>query len=50
MEKTYRSAQINRLSAGEHSLRSGVIFLDMLNNLERVTDHSRNIAETVLSS
>jgi phosphate:Na+ symporter len=48
LERAYRSAHINKLSSGEHSLRSGVIFLDMLNNLERITDHSRNIAEVVL--
>jgi phosphate:Na+ symporter len=50
LEKEYRSAHINVISAGEYSLRSGVIFLDLLNNLERVADHSKNIAEAVLGS
>ena len=48
MKARYRSRHINRLSADEYSVRSGVIFLEMLNNLERITDHSKNIAETVL--
>ena len=48
LERAYRSAHINKMSSGEYSLRSGVIFLDMLNNLERITDHARNIAEVVL--
>ena len=49
LERTHRTTHINRLSTGEYSMRSGVAFLDMLNNLERITDHSRNIAEAVLS-
>ena len=48
LKTIYHSEYINRISTGEYSLRSGVIFLDMLNNLERITDHSKNIAETVL--
>ena len=47
MQETYRTGHINRLTAGECNPRSGVIFVEMLNNLERITDHSKNIAETV---
>ena len=48
MKSKYRQEHINRLALEEYNLRSGVLFMEMLNNLERITDHSKNIAETVL--
>ena len=48
MKKSYRANHINRLQTGEYDVRSGILFLEMINNLERITDLSKNIAETVV--
>lgn len=49
MEKILRSNHIKRLNEGTCNPSSGVIFLDMLSNFERVGDHSFNIATYVLN-
>ncbi|MDH8677218.1 Na/Pi cotransporter family protein [Fusibacter bizertensis] len=48
MEKTLRKKHISRLNEGRCETSSGIIFLDMLSNLERISDHSSNIALAVL--
>ncbi|GAB6108578.1 Na/Pi cotransporter family protein [Fusibacter bizertensis] len=48
MEKTLRKKHIARLNEGRCEMSSGIIFLDMLSNLERISDHSSNIALAVL--
>ncbi|MDO4798991.1 MAG: Na/Pi cotransporter family protein [Bacillota bacterium] len=48
MEKALRKQHIQRLNEGRCDTNSGIIFLDMLSNLERVSDHAANIAATVL--
>lgn len=48
MEKQYRANHIDRLNKFECQPSSGVIFLDILSNLERISDHSSNIAQYVL--
>lgn len=48
MEKTLRKKHIGRLNEGRCETSSGIIFLDMLSNLERISDHSSNIALAVL--
>ncbi len=48
MEKTLRKKHIARLNEGRCETSSGIIFLDMLSNLERISDHSSNIALAVL--
>lgn len=50
LEEEYRANHIGRLNKLECSPASGVIFLDMLSNLERVSDHSFNIGLYVLNS
>lgn len=48
LEISLRTKHIKRLANGECNTESGIIFLDTLVCLERVSDHARNIAEEVL--
>lgn len=50
MELSYRRSHMNRLNEGVCSIDSGVIYLDIISNLERVSDHSVNIATQVITS
>ena len=45
---TWRSARvehIRRLNEGICKTEAGILFLDLISNLERVADHANNIAE-----
>jgi phosphate:Na+ symporter len=42
----YRDTHYARLEAGEYAARAGVIFIDMLNRLERIGDHILNVNES----
>jgi phosphate:Na+ symporter len=48
LEMTMRSGHMKRLSSKACSSEVGIIFLDTIVNLERISDHARNIAEVVL--
>lgn len=48
LEISFRSKHIKRLVEGTCNAEAGVIFLDALICMERVSDHARNIAEEVL--
>ncbi len=48
LEKNLRKKHIERLNGGRCQPASGVLFLDAISNLERVGDHSSNIALAVL--
>jgi len=48
MEKNLRRGHINRLNEGMCSGDAGAIYIDILSNLERIGDHSVNIAQYVL--
>lgn len=48
MEKEFRRAHINRLNEGVCNGDAGAIYIDILSNLERIGDHSVNIAQYVL--
>ncbi|MFZ5753054.1 MAG: Na/Pi cotransporter family protein [Bacillota bacterium] len=48
MEKEFRRAHITRLNEGVCNGNAGAIYLDILSNLERIGDHSVNIAQYVL--
>ena len=50
MEVKLRNKHIKRLTNNECSTEAGIIFLDMLVALERISDHARNIAEEVLGN
>ncbi len=43
-EEELREKHIERLSAGKCKANAGVVFLDILSNLERVSDHAYNLA------
>lgn len=49
LEISMRSSHIRRLTHHECNPEAGVVFLDALVCLERISDHARNIAEEVLS-
>lgn len=48
LEKQFRAEHIERLNKYICDPASGAIFLDLISNLERVGDHSNNIAQMVL--
>lgn len=48
MEKTLRANHIGRLNKHQCVPGSGIIFLDIISNLERIADHASNIALAVL--
>ncbi|MCK5758048.1 MAG: Na/Pi cotransporter family protein [Clostridiales bacterium] len=48
MERALRKRHIKRLKKQQCSARAGTIFIDILSNLERVADHSTNIAYSIL--
>lgn len=48
MERNYRKKHIIRMNEGLCSGPAGIVFVDIISNLERIGDHSVNIAEEVL--
>ena len=44
LEEELREKHIERLSAGKCDPSAGVVFLDLISNLERISDHAYNIA------
>ena len=44
MEEDLREKHIERLASGECAPSSGVVFLDIISNLERISDHAYNLA------
>jgi len=48
IEKKLRANHIHRLNKNLCNSGSGVVFLDIISNLERISDHSSNIAYAVL--
>ncbi len=42
----YRDNHYSRLESGDYAPRAGVIFIDMLNRLERIGDHVLNVNES----
>ncbi|WP_373601317.1 Na/Pi cotransporter family protein [Paraclostridium bifermentans] len=49
LDKLYRAKHMNRLNANSCSIDSGIIYLDLLTNLERISDHSASIAKRVIT-
>ncbi|KKI88599.1 sodium-dependent phosphate transporter [Bacillus sp. SA1-12] len=48
IERILRKKHIMRINEGECSGSAGIVFVDIISNLERIGDHSVNIAEAVL--
>jgi len=48
LQADYRRAHIRRLNERVCNGNNGAVFLDLLANLERISDHCRNIAGYVL--
>ena len=44
----FQQDHMQRLEQGRCTVRSGLVFLDLLNNFEKIGDHLTNIAEAVL--
>ncbi|MBR3684099.1 MAG: Na/Pi cotransporter family protein [Lachnospiraceae bacterium] len=49
LEDLFREKHIARLSKGKCTPESGVVFLDIMSNLERISDHASNIAGYVIA-
>ncbi len=48
MERKFRKNHIIRLNEGSCTAQSGMVFVDIVSNLERIGDHAVNIAEGIL--
>nr|WP_205963954.1 Na/Pi cotransporter family protein [Psychrobacillus sp. BL-248-WT-3] len=48
MERQFRKNHILRVNEGKCSGQAGIMFVDILSNLERIGDHACNVAEAVL--
>ena len=48
LQRTFEANHVQRLERKICDPVSGIIFVDILRNLERVADHSNNIANTIL--
>lgn len=49
MERQLRKKHIMRLNDGSCDGSAGIVFVDMISNLERIGDHSVNIAEAIIA-
>ena len=48
LEKQYRAGHIERINKYECQPSSGIVYLDVISNLERVSDHSVNISQYII--
>jgi len=48
LEERLRNNHIRRLNTGECTVTSGLIFIDMLHNFEKIGDHTFNLAKAVV--
>ena len=48
LEESLRNNHIRRLNTGECTVNSGLIFIDMLHNFEKIGDHTYNVAKAVI--
>jgi phosphate:Na+ symporter len=50
LEEKLRNNHIRRLNTGECTVNSGLIFIDMLHNFEKIGDHTFNFAKAVVGN
>nr|WP_276323846.1 Na/Pi cotransporter family protein [Planococcus halocryophilus] len=50
MERKFRKKHILRLNEGVCTGQAGIVFVDIVSNLERIGDHAVNIAEAILGN
>ena len=48
LDKNYRNQHMSRLNQHHCSVESSIVYLDLLTNLERISDHSASIAKRVI--
>ena len=49
IERQLQEAHVDRLTRGECDAETGMIYTDVVSNLERVADHSTNIAFSIMT-
>ncbi|MGN1085294.1 MAG: Na/Pi cotransporter family protein [Lachnospiraceae bacterium] len=49
LERTLQESHVERLTRGECDAETGMIFTDVVSNIERVADHATNIAFSIMS-
>jgi phosphate:Na+ symporter len=49
LEETARNNHISRLNTGECTVSSGLVFIDMLHNLEKIGDHTFKLTKSIVS-
>ncbi|ADD67999.1 Na/Pi-cotransporter II-related protein [Denitrovibrio acetiphilus DSM 12809] len=50
MRKKFKNNHMKRLSKGNCEINSGIVFVDIINNLEKIGDHVYNIAQVMMYS
>ncbi|MHC4659983.1 MAG: PhoU domain-containing protein [Planctomycetota bacterium] len=48
MQIEFRRSHVQRMSEGVCSPRAGLIFIDLVDNIEKIGDHLTNIAQAVI--
>lgn len=48
LRNTLKSNHINRLNQGQCSVLSGLVFIDIVNNFEKIGDHLKNVSDAIL--
>ncbi|MCD8566937.1 MAG: hypothetical protein LRY50_00730 [Geovibrio sp.] len=49
MRKRFKKNHVKRLNAGECTIDAGLIYVDILNCLEKIGDHTFNIAQVLMA-
>ena len=47
-EKAYKNKHMERINYNSCGIDAGIIYLDLLTNLERISDHCASIAKRVI--